>query len=195
MQQEKEDIIETLDNMVAQRIGQRLKTLREKQGISRKNLGEAVGLNADRIAKYEYGSRKPKLAMLQRMAEVLGVNINALIDPVTMGGDYEGLMFALFEIEENYGLELTKQGDAVLIEISDKGISQELLVWVEKQQEKRAKLQEAISQEEIEDIEKEYYLWKKKYPEFWETEFLKTARKNEIERKIKALKDELSNLE
>ena len=41
--------------------------IRESQGLSQAELGEKVGLSADRIQKYENGARKPKNDMLKNI--------------------------------------------------------------------------------------------------------------------------------
>ena len=66
----------------ADRIGARIRTIRIARGMSQAELGEKVGLNADRMQKYENGARKPKADMLKQIAHALGVSTLALTDPV-----------------------------------------------------------------------------------------------------------------
>ena len=86
----------------ADRIGRRIRAIRIEKGLSQAELGEAMGLTADRIQKYENGVRKPKFDMLKQFAYVLGVETIALMDPVV--SNYIGAMFAFFEMEEHYEL-------------------------------------------------------------------------------------------
>ena len=92
----------------ADRIGRRIRAIRIEKGMSQAELGQAMGLTADRIQKYENGVRKPKFDMLKQFAYVLGVETIALMDPVV--SNYIGAMFAFFEMEELYELEVKKDG-------------------------------------------------------------------------------------
>jgi transcriptional regulator with XRE-family HTH domain len=86
----------------------RIRAIRTEKGMSQAELGQAVGLNADRIQKYENGARKPKFDMLKQFAYALGVETIALIDPVV--SNYIGAMYAFFAMEEDYELEVKKDG-------------------------------------------------------------------------------------
>ena len=66
----------------AERIGKRIRTIRIARGLSQTQLGEKVGLNADRIQKYENGARKPKKELLKQIARALGVQPMAIADPI-----------------------------------------------------------------------------------------------------------------
>lgn len=78
----------------AKRIGNRIREIRESMGMSRAELGEAIGLNANRIQQYENGRRKPKSEGLKKIASVLGVSTHAITDPVFT--NYIGAMHGLF---------------------------------------------------------------------------------------------------
>ncbi len=58
------------EETAADRVGRRIREIRMAQGMSQAELGEAVGLNADRIQKYENGARKPRADLLKRIASV-----------------------------------------------------------------------------------------------------------------------------
>lgn len=66
-------------------IGNKIKELRLKRGLTQKELGLAVGFNkvgADvRIAQYESNSRAPKEDVVKKIAEVLKVNPDYLLAP------------------------------------------------------------------------------------------------------------------
>ena len=55
-----QDPIDFYDETVASRMGNRIRTIRVEKGMSQAELGNLVGLTADRIQKYENGARKPK---------------------------------------------------------------------------------------------------------------------------------------
>ena len=61
--------------------GEKIKRIRQHRGMTQKELGDAVGLTANRIAQYEMGYRVPKAALLEKMAEVLRISRLALLEP------------------------------------------------------------------------------------------------------------------
>ena len=79
-----------------------------KRGMTQKELGIALGFpdrSADvRIAQYESGSRTPKEDLIRQIAAILHVNPHA-ISSVDYG-TYRGLMYALFDLEDTYGLHI-----------------------------------------------------------------------------------------
>ena len=89
-------------------IGERIKRIRMKRGMTQKELGLALGFperSADvRIAQYESGTRKPKDYLIAQMAAILHVNPHA-ISSVDYG-TYIGLMYTLFDLEDTYGLHV-----------------------------------------------------------------------------------------
>ena len=59
-------------------IGLRLKSLRQKQGLSQKELARLVGVTPSTISQVESNSIYPSLPALFKMAEVLGVQIGSI---------------------------------------------------------------------------------------------------------------------
>lgn len=59
-------------------IGSKIKFYRNKKGMSQTELGQTMGLTADRIQKYENGARKPKEEKLGKFADVLDCDIEDL---------------------------------------------------------------------------------------------------------------------
>lgn len=55
-------------------IGEKIKRVRKHRKITQKELGELVGLSANRIAQYEMGYRVPKKPLLNQMAEALHIS-------------------------------------------------------------------------------------------------------------------------
>ena len=100
------DPAEITEKGAAQRIGQRIREVRTVRGLSMSELGQRVGLSADRIQKYENGARKPKMAMLIKIAEALECSTLALIDPEV--SSYLGAMQAFFELEKEYNVIIKK---------------------------------------------------------------------------------------
>mgnify|MGYP000509055778 CR=1 FL=1 len=87
-------------------IGKRIRNIRILNGLSQSELGEKLGLTADRIQKYENGARNPKVSMIFRIANALDVNAAALYDPTPC--DDLSTMFFFFEMEEKYGMTIKK---------------------------------------------------------------------------------------
>lgn len=181
----------------ADRIGRRIRAIRIEKGLSQAELGEAMGLTADRIQKYENGVRKPKFDMLKQFAYVLGVETIALMDPVV--SNYIGAMFAFFEMEEHYELEVKKDGEKYLLQFGNgvTGTMNEYLKeWYEERETVRTRMENA-TEEERTFILKEYHEWEKTFPKALcdKTEKLlqKARLKNtiaELQEKLDAMDDE-----
>ena len=95
------------------RIGRRIRAIRQEEDMSQGELGEKVGLNANRIQQYENGARNPKFELCKQIAEALEVEASALLDPQV--ASYIGAMFAFFEMETLYDLRL-KEVDGQIAE-------------------------------------------------------------------------------
>ena len=62
----------------------RIKQLREAAGLSQRELGERIGISGPAVAMWESGENRPSLTNLEKLADVLGVSIDAILgrDPV-----------------------------------------------------------------------------------------------------------------
>jgi transcriptional regulator with XRE-family HTH domain len=60
--------------MSSSSFGARLRQLREKAGLSQRELAERAGMHQFGVAKLEQGSREPAWATVQALAGALGVN-------------------------------------------------------------------------------------------------------------------------
>ena len=85
-------------------IGQKIKRIRLKRGLTQSELGEKVSLTGDRIRQYENDVRCPKPEMLQIIADALNVNIRAISDPSF--NDAASAIYALFELEDTFNFHL-----------------------------------------------------------------------------------------
>ena len=89
-------------------MGDKIHRIRDFRGMTQKQLGMAVGFDekpADvRIAQYESGTRTPKQALVERLAEVLDINPRFLADDEILGA--EGVMMMLFELDEHYPISV-----------------------------------------------------------------------------------------
>lgn len=75
-----------------QRLGARLRTLRQARGMTQEQLAEHAGLHPTYIAKIELGSRLPSLEALERLAAALEVSMTAIV--AAMDEDARLLPFA-----------------------------------------------------------------------------------------------------
>ena len=57
----------------------RLKEIRISKGMTQKTLAGLLGISQQRVWQYEIGRCEPSLAMLRKMASVLGCTIDELV--------------------------------------------------------------------------------------------------------------------
>lgn len=57
----------------------RIKQLREAAGLSQRELGERIGISGPAVAMWESGENRPSLTNLEKLADVLGVSIDAIL--------------------------------------------------------------------------------------------------------------------
>jgi transcriptional regulator with XRE-family HTH domain len=56
-------------------VSEKLRTIRKKNGLTQAELARRVGVSRSYINKIENGEAKPSLALLERIASILGVSI------------------------------------------------------------------------------------------------------------------------
>lgn len=61
-------------------IGEKIKKLREEEGLTQKDLSELTGINRITIGNYERGNRVPNIERIIPIANVLNVDANYFID-------------------------------------------------------------------------------------------------------------------
>lgn len=179
----------------ADRIGRRIRAIRTEKGMSQAELGQAMGLTADRIQKYENGARKPKFDMLKQFAYVLGVETIALMDPVV--SNYIGAMFAFFEMEELYELEVKKDGAKYLLQFGNGftgTMNDYLKEWYDERETVRIRMENA-SEEEKEAILKEYHEWEKTFPNALCDRTEKALQKARLQNTIAELQEKLEKID
>ena len=175
---------EKKNNTLADRVGERIRKIRIAAGLSLSELGSKVGLNADRMQKYENGQRKPKQAMLKNIADALHVSIDALEDPIIE--THIGAIYALFIMEEMYGLEITHTDGKPCISFKDSIINDLIDEWDTARQYKKTELLLAKSDEDKAAIKKEYQGWIWNFPEA-----IVTRSNAEMVARLKATLDQL----
>lgn len=186
-----EDLMDIYEESEADRIGTRIRTIRKARGLSQAELGDRVGLNADRIQKYENGARKPKADMLKKIAVALDVCTLALIDPVTT--TYIGAMYALFEMERSFNIKVGKSSDdhfpELYITVDPKDEFYNYLEeWYKEYKQMTSDMEVASSDEEKKEIMDSYNDWKWNFP-------FKAADKTEIAQKKIRIKRKIEELQ
>ena len=185
------------DETAASRVGSRIRKIRTEKGITQAELGEMVGLNADRIQKYENGARKPKKDMLKSIAAALGVSTLALADPNTTS--YIGAMYALFELEEHFNMKIEKTpedrapGLCLSVDFRE-GMYQYMEEWYKTYTAMQAELQTAASQEERDNILKTYHDWQWNFPQGIVDRTTKEMQKIRLKNKIEELQEAYDKL-
>lgn len=127
-----EDFADIYEDRSAERVGERIKKIREAREMTRAELGSLVGLDQNRVQQYENGRRKPKIELLKKFAYALGVETIALMDP-TMES-YVGAMYALFQMEEKLDLKILKREGCYCLQFGDgrfDGMNRYLSKWYE----------------------------------------------------------------
>ena len=61
-------------------IGTRIRQLREKHGLTQKQLGEIAGVSDKAVSTWEQGTKTPRMAAVQKMADYFGISKAALLD-------------------------------------------------------------------------------------------------------------------
>ena len=146
-----------MKNDEGRRIGSRMRVIRQARGLTQKQLGELVGLSADRIQQYENGQRKAKKDLLWRIADALNVNVRALQDPISL--DAEGVMYALFEMQRLHRLTLKRMNGRAWFSFSDDALNGLVDEWGMKCQKTADRIRAAGSEEEKDRALDDYMFW------------------------------------
>jgi len=79
-------------------LGRRLRVAREHVGLTQDDVARALGLTRPSVSQLEAGERFPNSLQLSRIADLLGEDVSALLDP----GDYrpDSSLAALFRVNE-----------------------------------------------------------------------------------------------
>ena len=151
------------------RIGRRMRTIRQEEGMTQSELGEKVGLNANRIQQYENGARNPKFALCKKLAEALEVEASALLDPQV--ANYIGAMYAFFEMETLYDLRLKEIDGQIYISFGENqydinviSMNRNLRMWYDRRKKMEADILNASTEEEKKKIIHEYHMWEWNFP-------------------------------
>lgn len=178
----------------AKRIGNRIKTIRTEKGFSQQELGNKVGLSADRIQKYENGARKPKLELLKKIADALEVDALALADPTTQ--DEISTMFFLFNLENQYNMQINEIEDRICMTFDkSKGLYKYIEEWKKEFDRVRINVNLAESVEEKQKIISAYNDWKWNFPQGLVDKTTKQLQKIKIKEQMLRMEEQMSRLE
>ena len=193
-----QDPAEYNDETSADRVGARIRTIRLAKGLSLSELGEKVGLNADRMQKYENGARKPKADMLKKIADALGVSTLALADPVTTS--YIGAMYAMFELERSFNMKIEATdedhvpGMCLTVDFKD-NLYEYMKDWYDVYTQTQSDLEVANSEEEKAEIIKAYHNWEWTFPQGLVDKTERNLEKARLKRKIEELQERYEQLD
>lgn len=192
------DPVDVNEQNAADRIGRRIRGIRLAKDLSQAELGQMVGLTADRVQKYENGARKPKAELLKQIAGALGVETLALTDPVV--ANYIGAMYGIFEMEDQYGLQVKREHGKLSLVFGD-GINGTmngyLDEWYGEHLEYESKLNAATTEQEREKAKLDYKQWEWTFPNAITERTEKRLReiqKAQIQEQIEQLQKKLSDL-
>lgn len=85
---------------------ERLRFLRQKKGITQKEIADSLGIANSSYSLYEKGAREPNLEMLEKIANFFNVDMDFLLgrdisnDIDTLAAHFEGQEFTDEELEE-----------------------------------------------------------------------------------------------
>jgi transcriptional regulator with XRE-family HTH domain len=89
---------------------ERLKSLRKEKKLTLEELGKKVGVSKVMMSLYEKGEKAPKVATLQKLADVLEVSVDYLLgrSPFTQSEEHllNNLELDLAEIKDKFDLKL-----------------------------------------------------------------------------------------
>lgn len=68
------------DDQMLRTIGERVRALRDRAGLTQAQLADAAGIEAVTLSRYECGARSPSVSTLGRIARALGVPVSDVVD-------------------------------------------------------------------------------------------------------------------
>lgn len=191
-----QDPLDIVEENAAKRVGGRIRKIRIAKDMSQAELGEKVGLSADRIQQYENGYRKPKQVLIKSIASALGVETMAITDPVIT--NYYGLMYALFEMEDLYGLSLFEKDGSYLLQFENnesQTLGKFLCAWHDARRQYRDSIERASNKEEQKAALDKYNSFKWTFPNALSFQPPANLQRQQIQDRIAELEKQLADLE
>lgn len=138
-------------------VGKKIKRFRTAFGLSQKELAQRAGMSEPAIRNYELGNRTPSEKQLKKIADALGISMFAISNPNLES--YQGVLHALFLLEDEYGIVPKEIDGQVYLSIENKkavtsNVSDGLRSW-------NSELNKLKSGEITKE---EYDMWRYSYP-------------------------------
>lgn len=167
------------NDTIAERIGKRIKKIRLYRNMTIIDLSKKVKVSSDLMRKYEKGQRTPKDDTLQAIADVLNVSVLALTDPIL--NDEVRIMYALFELNNNYGIDIIYSNDKYYIGINN-------TIYLDKYVKEWSRLLDDTDTTKLTE-------WELNFPKYYNEKDDIEKRKEELKEKIEKYQKELKRLE
>lgn len=138
-------------------VGKKIKRFRTSFSLSQKELAQRAGMSEPAIRNYELGNRTPSEKQLKKIADALGISMFAISNPNLES--YQGVLHALFLLEDEYGIVPKEIDGQVYLSIENKkavtsNVSDGLRSW-------NSELNKLKSGEITKE---EYDMWRYSYP-------------------------------
>ena len=155
---------ERKSNLTGEQIGIRMRRARNLRGLSQAELGERIGLSTDRGQGYENGKRRPKWELIKSIAKALDIS-EEIFDSSDMRTPV-GVILALFEIEERYGISFRRE-DKLYLEIApgNEDIRGYIEEWANAKRLYEEETAAASTDEEKKKLYDEYTIWRMEFPQ------------------------------
>ena len=87
---------------MGENFNENLKEARIKSGLSQKEVSENIGVAKSTYSLYESGNREPNVNTIKKIADVLNVSADTLLDeePTTMAAHFDGDEYTEDELDE-----------------------------------------------------------------------------------------------
>ena len=110
-------------------MGRRIRDLRQRRGLTQRELAELSGLSESALRSYELGDRFPKERHLDRIARALRVRPEVFEDHDITTVDQ--VIHALFNLEEQFGLVPNGEGEpaGLTVEMTSVDLTKALRDW------------------------------------------------------------------
>lgn len=82
--------------------GEVIHAVRQRRGLSQKQLAALIGTTQRQIARYEAGEQLPSLPTSERLAFVLGISLDVLAGRVPMDLDLDGAWFFALQVGNTF---------------------------------------------------------------------------------------------
>lgn len=186
---------ELIKDDTAKRVGARIRKIRKSKGLSLSEFGQMVGLSSDRVQKYENGVSVPRMDVINKFADALGVDAMAIVDPNV--SSYIGLMYALFELEENFGIETKEIDGNMYLSFTATQENTTINDYIKRWHYEKLKISEELENDpdKESEIKKDYDMWKWTFPKSLAKESETKIKKAMLKKQIAELQKEPKKLD